>query len=51
MSLVAYSDGVAVIFGVLYVSVGIGIFIGVIDKLKRVKGQLESAVPLVQLYQ
>ena len=34
MSLVACSDGVAVIFGVLYLSVGIGIFIGIIDKLK-----------------
>ena len=47
MSLVACSDGVAVIFGVLYLSVGVGI----IDKPKRVKGQFESAVPLVQLYQ
>lgn len=37
MSLVACSDGVAVIFGVLYLSVGIGIFIGIIDKLKGEK--------------
>jgi len=33
------------------ISLGIGIFIGVIDKLKRVKRQFESAMPLVQLYQ